>query len=885
MREFKPLDESQPIEGKLFIEASAGTGKTFAIEHVVRRLILQGISLDEILITTFTRAGTRDLKRRIYENLEAANLKQALSLMDRAEIHTIHSFCHRMLTEYAFEAKVDPHLDVEEDGTKGQVRVAVFDTLRTLSNPKDFLTLVNACQRDVGRFVRKMTAFLSANQTIVEDTPFHTIAKKAQEKISSRKIKSPDSLLETMQDRLSLPAFKELVQKRFKAVIVDEFQDTDPRQWEIFYQLFYETAATFLVVGDPKQSIYAFRGADLKTFFKAKDHFSELYALSTNYRSAPGLVDACNQLFGGVKGLFTFQEEESVQYHPVRAGREGREGSIVVAVCEGEKGRSSSWPTQALEEEKIFPYIASEITRLGEKEIAVLVRDRYQASRLSDFLSKHGIPHISTATSNLVETKSFRFLELAFELAAHPRNLNFLKQFLLHPFVGWTVEKIACDLTDPDLQECVSFFAKLGHTLKEKGRAAFLRELLSKYSEDSGDLMQLVNLIIESDREPRELFEELKTLDPDEHPELKRKSYEKSNVTLMTTHMSKGLEFDIVFALGIASRSPEKEILHPLEADQEKMRLLYVSATRARETLYLLFPQNLDGKIPSLGTASPLELLLARQNQPFFSHQQTYAAIPKIQIIGIPMVPGPIRVRDRGAQRLERRPGDVVSWDGRMPPAGGDRARDRIFHHIPTLSPAKQYLSFSSLTTPHAFHTFPDHDPIPQGSHTGSLFHLLFEKIIEIGLYSPWNDSTILDFLQKELCGTHLEDRLHPVFELIKIAFHTPLDHFLLKDVPPENMLQEMQFLYQMEERKYMKGFADLVFLMNNRYYILDWKLNRLPAYEKTDLEQAMRDHQYTTQASIYAKALSYYLNQRNARFGGTFYFFLRGKEKGLLAL
>ena len=143
MNSFNCLDPDQKIEGKIFLEASAGTGKTFAIEHIVCRLVLQGVSLKQILITTFTKKGVRDLRRRIFENLSKTHallksgaplsnylekiedrnetllkLETNLSIIEDAEIHTIHSFCFRMLSEYAFEAGIPLNQDDPESEEK-----------------------------------------------------------------------------------------------------------------------------------------------------------------------------------------------------------------------------------------------------------------------------------------------------------------------------------------------------------------------------------------------------------------------------------------------------------------------------------------------------------------------------------------------------------------------------------------------------------------------------------------------------------------------------------------------------------------------------------------------------------------------------------------------
>jgi len=109
MKRFDVLDPATPILGHHLLEASAGTGKTFAIEHITARLIEEhNFDLDEILVVTFTRAATRELKARIQNTLKnkppSLNIQKALALIDQAQIFTIHGFCHRMLTEFAFEA-------------------------------------------------------------------------------------------------------------------------------------------------------------------------------------------------------------------------------------------------------------------------------------------------------------------------------------------------------------------------------------------------------------------------------------------------------------------------------------------------------------------------------------------------------------------------------------------------------------------------------------------------------------------------------------------------------------------------------------------------------------------------------------------------------------
>ena len=157
-----------PLTGRIFVEASAGTGKTYAIEHVVLRLI-DTLPLDAILVTTFTRAGVRDLKQRLYETLKRN--------IDEAPIYTIHGFCHRMLSEYAFESgmslsSIDPNKGFHKEGTER----AILDTLRTLDDltPAELKRLMAPFHRETAAFVKKMIQYLSSHP-IIPQRPSHPL--------------------------------------------------------------------------------------------------------------------------------------------------------------------------------------------------------------------------------------------------------------------------------------------------------------------------------------------------------------------------------------------------------------------------------------------------------------------------------------------------------------------------------------------------------------------------------------------------------------------------------------------------------------------------------------------------------------------------------------
>ncbi len=1030
MKSFNCLDPNQSIQGKIFLEASAGTGKTFAIEHIVCRLLLQGIPLEKILITTFTKKGVRDLRRRIFENLKTTiaqlkedcplkdylssitNRREALLILENqrgqienAEIHTIHSFCYRCLNEFALESGISLSSgDPESEEKRQDVLRAIFDTLRTTLDDTEFspgqlLRLMAHFQRNSLKLAQKIATFLESDpkmipyrpyldlkkqfDQVIESLPldqfkedlwvfadahkkcadrsgevfpfiseqiescndfeklitmtpsifeiftpsnlkkgknptirfakafeslrplvlegqdplitFMRLAHKAKERVDLVAMKNPNTLLDAMESRLDYPPFVKLVQSRYSVLIIDEFQDTDPKQWNIFSSLFLSTVDPFVVVGDPKQSIYAFRGADLATYLKAKSSFEHHYCLKTNYRSTKTIIKTLNRLF----------EDENLflNHEAVVAGNkedEGEEGEVTALIsCKSE--------------ENLMHYIADEICRLvidGHplSTMAILVKDRFQAERMITILSEKKIPVLSSATSSLIDSEAFRFIELSLSLLEKPRDLSLFNQFLSHPFVGRPFENLTTDLMHPPFADALTQFTQLR---QPDDKPAFLRDLLEQTFEERPiidtilqnvghytDLLQSIEIIFSLNRsDPLLAIEALKS---SLAPPKRRPLSDTDAIQLMTMHMSKGLEFEIVFPIGIITPTKNKqEFTHTKEEtkrfsfedpdsmkqiadlDREKMRLFYVALTRAKTHLYLPFLVEENRTVPKWGSASPADLFLSRviADEPL-SLTQTYEQMCDLSVETLKQSLNLKTILVDHEPLIHSLPTSSSKQSKTPPPITLHESRPRI-------------ASFSSLATPiHSEVVVEiDENTLPPGPITGNLFHLLFEKIIEIGLYQPWDSTKIEQLIEKDLSTTHLCNWMSDVKDLIFAAFHTPLIDFCLADVDPQMMLQETPFLFTVTDELDLKGFADLVFRHQGKYYILDWKLNLLPNYSIESIDQAMQNHDYKRQAAIYKDALKRYTSiiypdsSFEELFGGSIYFFLRGREQGVYCL
>ncbi len=971
MKTFDVLDPQTPLLGHHLLEASAGTGKTFAIEHITARLILEhDFTLDEILIVTFTRAATRELKTRIRKTLKSKppsfNLDRALALIDQAQIYTIHGFCHRMLTEYAFESQLGFALLSEEESDYREIlKSHITDFFRTSLNPSEYSTAqlaalpgdkeklihrVLSLVEKEGEFpsyptfeeayhsylnvrktlspialeqlefnkikdlngnlkspfdtqwdlLQKETLSLEEFETLTEQpslikywipdnlskkasldpTPLYkfrdallpileptssplctlvriarTVRTTARQALEEKEILAPNDILKKMEECLKVPAFRSKVRNRYRAAIIDEFQDTDPIQWNIFKTLFIDDPIPALyLVGDPKQSIYSFRSADIYTYLSAQEMVPQKAHLDTNYRSDPKLIQALNRLFSQNKEFLSLPDAP-LPFHPVnhpetedRSFPDNKE-PIHYFIYETEKKREKTWPSPAIEQSVFFPFIASEIHSLVEhdfnySDFAVLVKDRYQAARLKNYLESQNIPTHSKSTEAIISTPTFNLIRSLLEALIHPTEIT-VKRFL------------SFSTTHHDLKNNEKLLTK---TLAQFSRPQTLQEALRTFYNPNdldahSDYLFLSELLLEHQAETQATLPELLDFLLLQKELPRRPLSDPNSVTIMTIHMSKGLEFNIVFALGLLNRYTGREdfIRHQKEwllfqpehakcqaalqnQEAEKLRQLYVAFTRAKHRLYIpLLFDTTHSPIP-LGQASPLELFKPiPTDATYLSPQKLIPPDPQTRTLQPPL---PLQ----------------------------HNFSPRFLH------------SYSSLAQTHHIPQPELTAELPKGPETGILLHSLLETIFR-------NPTINIPNLLKQELPSHFP--YESTLNLIQHALHTPLapHSFTLSQV--KHFYPEVEFFYP-DPPNYIKGYIDLIFFHQNQYFLLDWKTNLLPSYDPPTLQQAMTEHDYHLQSSLYQTALSRYLAQTHttAPLAGTYYIFLRGlPSAGILYL
>lgn len=1155
MRKFNVLDRNLDIHQHYLLEASAGTGKTFSIQNIVVRLLIESsqdsnpLPIHKILVVTFTRAATRDLRLRIRANIEQAlndvnewlnekvisasvpdylismlekgneaavqtkkYLQQALFAFDQAQIFTIHSFCARMLKKHAIESDIGFNPEhIEDTLPPSEVMKVIRDFFRTeireeiyspaqlaifLKEDPEQKKLLKAIQsgydlvetptfnelhRRFCESIKKLKTDLNLNaETVLEDfkaqydsyknyksgeTKAETLAKvisfstlfdkdewtfadldrlikdglvwvyalnpnllksratapvglkfpqltdllknslepiinqasnfsgllarlasdcqrllrryqQEEEKLS------PDDLLRKMDWALvHQPQFLKDIQSTYQAAIIDEFQDTDPLQWQIFKRIFlsgdYSWTGHLYLVGDPKQSIYSFRQADIYTYLAAAQALGieRCFSLDTNYRSQPSLVQALNTLFANehVPKLIPLPKKDFyLPYHPVQASKKNvshpfQDDREAVHFFIGDAASSKRASFSDLENHVFFPFIVQEIKNLTHKsnlelrQIAILVRDRYQALRLAQFLDSCKIPYVNQRGTSLAESLAMTSLIDVIRAVLHPYDIGAIKAALGGPLIAWTHEEIK---VTEQLDQVLVTVHRLKEGLIEKGVYYFFNQLLHScwlpdeltvlerlLSREGGlefyhDLQQIVDIIIDHQYQewnsPEGLvpfLDQLKIWDTDEDDRVKRfQDPSKNGVKILTLHVSKGLEFDVVFALGLVNRSGGKDDLIPIEKegkmvlapllgerdkhryhfeenDAEKMRQLYVAMTRAKYRLYIPAAFGLHSSDLKTGEASPIDLFLARLRQEPASYEELYDRIKNYDSMILTNFLDSIGKTNHITYSIYQKIDLDLHQNSRecseeelYPP------RSVVVAEEPLLITSFSSLSYSLLhpnqqeTDQKPPHDFENEDKnvhtLPANHETGILLHAILEKIpfsICLELKSP---NQLDRLIQPYLHLPKFKNWDRPISEILFNTLKTPLkvrnNSFCLADLSTSQLYKEMPFLFPYEGQKilegikvangFIKGIVDLIFRYDNQYYIVDWKSNWLGsderAYSSDKLHQTMVNNHYFLQASLYTEALRRYLKIVEDRsfeecFGGVFYLFMRGMQPG----
>lgn len=904
------------------------------------------------------------------------NLQKAIFKLDKLNIFTIHGFCQRTLNQYAFytnetfskELVVDLSERIDTF-SKAFIRQTFYqmpleDVMDLLDLYKDMIdpnTYTSFFQSSKVAHIQNYQEYIdfylntdfAGNDPKVKErikelqqnpwaefiiNKFYDLKNSShlKDQLKKENIFTFDDLIVNLKENINKDLV-EIFQNKYKVLFIDEFQDTDQMQYSIFSELF-KSQITFYI-GDPKQAIYSFRNADINTYFKAKLHVDCIYSLDKNFRSAPTLVKAVNELFSvaNIKeqyNAFYFPAQNpNISHHDIKAN-----SSKVDFLSYKDQVISKTFVVQKMES---LNDVANDIAdflvnakhqgkEIDPSQVAVLVKTNNDLLHIKSLLACKGVPSVIVNEQKIFESEQSQFVlrilraissrrvkdisavlkavlfDLPLSVISKLDYSEFITQFfhyynmcnengiydtLMQVYIDFNIENFA----KQNIENHVQYWANLNQLAEQ---------LQYVQTKDSLSLEDLIQRLSSS-----------KLLDDQQYQT--RVESDENAVQILTIHRSKGLEFDYVFTSDLNFKyhfsttvtgfykyynAQSKQFnldlslrnlgyyntLYKDSIDQENQRLVYVALTRAK---YGIFVYSTHGGKKREGAFGFL-----------------------VRNMDFPEVNTSFVFLDSEA-KYKGKPGPSVKT---------------LTANIQVADKYWSKVSFSSLNAHHQFYPVDDHKlehstpyddfvfkDLTKGTNTGHLIHNIFEYL-DFNEPQKW-DSIIqksISFFDPNKMEAYRDNLPLFVNQILNTSININQSSFCLSEVPSEKRIKELEFHFgfngvnahklkklsnpkvdiSLDDKPYLhgllNGLIDLVFEHNGKFYILDWKTNYLGNtinhYNQEGIQQAMTHNNYHLQYCIYSLALKKYLQlvmpdfDYDKHFGGVIYLFVRGMRIGL---
>ncbi|HEX3333135.1 MAG TPA: UvrD-helicase domain-containing protein [Acidimicrobiales bacterium] len=518
----EPFELTGPLPRAMtLLEASAGTGKTFTIAALTARYIAEAKNpIDKLLVITFTRMATGELRERVRDRLVSAHdglsavidggappasdqivnlladvadaerkarrdrLAKAIADFDAATIETTHGFCLQVLYGLGTAGDVDRDVTLVEDVRDLMEEVVDDLYLRKFAHrgiDPDF------SRKDALEIAQKVLDHPAAplfppwsdgqDPSAVRRRFAQAVEEELDRRKRAQKILTYDDVLIRLRDTLRDPErgaqARFVLRSRYDVVLVDEFQDTDPVQWEIMHEAFGGRGSTLVLIGDPKQAIYAFRGADVDAYLKASRVVEERWTLDENWRSDERLLRAYDALFANAR-----LGHPEIAYRHIKAAppnvsprlvgapvdkplrvriahaadglvETGAQGLLVTG--DAREVIAADLAAQTVELLEAKPTLVTrhrDGTEAGEERlhaghIAVLVRSNKEAFIVRDALHDAGVPAVIGGAGSVFLADSAREWLRLLEALERPTSRERASLVALTQFVGWPAGQVA----------------------------------------------------------------------------------------------------------------------------------------------------------------------------------------------------------------------------------------------------------------------------------------------------------------------------------------------------------------------------------------------------------------------------------------------------------
>ena len=647
-------------EGPSLIVAGAGSGKTRVLTYRIAYLLRQGVPANRIMALTFTNKAAREMKERIQKLVSAADARYLM-------MGTFHSICTKLIR---------PHAEV-----LGYTRdFTIYDTTDAKSVVKAICK-----ERGLDEKVYKSTAVLSRismaknsgitpsqygmnQQLLREDREMRmyelaTVYELYEARLKAANAMDFDDLLINMLRLMDKSEeVRDRYQQQFQYLLVDEYQDTNYIQFLLVHRM-AEPQRNICVVGDDAQSIYSFRGADIRNILNFRQVYPDarLFKLERNYRSTQTIVNAANSL--------------------IHKNINQIEKTVYSEKEQGQPLRLQAYMDDRAEAQGVAQEIQRAHRQTGYDDIAVLYRTNAQSRAFEGELRKRNIPYRIYGGTSFYQRKEIKDVLGYFRLAVNGRDNEALLRIVGFPGRGigeTTMKRVAANAIEhhcpylqvmrapdetaldvsaatkkklqafaemidgfADLSEQVDAFTFAEQVLRQTGvMTALALDRTTEGIDRAQNVQELMNAIHEFveqrqqegiDYTPITDFLSEVSLQTDQDENLADMT---ERVTLMTVHAAKGLEFAVVFIAGMEENLfPSQFCVKPNEIEEER-RLLYVAITRAMERCYLSFARQ-RFRNGQMAFNSPSRFLQDIDRQFFTLERPTESkpSVPKMSII------------------------------------------------------------------------------------------------------------------------------------------------------------------------------------------------------------------------------------------------------------
>ena len=591
----KQAEAVKTLEGPLLILAGAGSGKTKTLTHRIANLLKHGVSEHEILAVTFTNKAAREMTDRL------AKLVGSRSAHFMPYMGTFHGICVKILRIEFLAAGLERNFTIYDTEDQVSLIKRIIKDLKISDKslkPKAVQSIISKVKNDGLEPEEYAETALYPNQKNIAKI----YARYEKEKEEAGALDFDDLLLRALKLFRENANIREKWRERFKYILIDEYQDTNHIQYQLI-RLLVNREQNICVVGDDWQSIYSWRGADFTNILNFTNDFptAKVIKLEQNYRSTGNILEASQKI--------------------INQNKQRSEKKLFTEAGEGEPIRIKALGDETAEANFVATQILAEAERRKFSDFAILYRTNAQSYAFEKAMINMHIPYKIVGGVRFYDRREVKDVLAILHLILTPRDKIALERVAKNVLSGVgekSLEKIFLYLRGSSERRLGD--EELARSLSAKARGAILR-LANFLASVQGEIETLT---------PREIIEkiipyfEFPTLLDDGTPSGKERinnlavlidnasQYEtledfladaalmssadessaKNSVTLMTLHAAKGLEFPVVFLVGMedglfpSSRSEtEAEI-------EEERRLAYVGMTRAMEELFLTYAQS-----------------------------------------------------------------------------------------------------------------------------------------------------------------------------------------------------------------------------------------------------------------------------------------------------